>query len=48
MFPEEVEYYIAESIGVQIDGKDIVLDDFLLVIFFVQKSVGHAVYNTVR
>ena len=48
VFPEEVEHYIAESNGVQIDGEDIVLDDLLLVIFFVQKSVGHAVYNTVR
>ena len=27
MFPEEVEYYIAESNGVQVDGDDIVLDD---------------------
>ena len=34
MFPEEVEYYIAESNGVQIDGEDIVFDDFLLVILF--------------
>ena len=48
MFPEEVEYYIAESNGVQIDGEDIVLDDFLLATFFVRKPVGHVVYNTVR
>ena len=38
VFPEEVEYYIAESNGVQIDGEDIVLDDFLLVIFCAEIS----------
>ena len=27
MFPEKVEYYRAESNGVQIDGEDIILDD---------------------